>query len=86
MLGDGERTDPRLRAVGVAALVGGPPPVTIQALTASSFSNFTPHMHPTLANANQADADRDGVGDLCELCPVDPENDADRDGVAMPEV
>ena len=29
----------------------------------------------------QEDADGDSVGDLCDSCPADPENDWDEDGV-----
>ena len=31
--------------------------------------------------ADQADTDRDGVGDACDTCPNDPLNDIDSDGV-----
>ena len=34
----------------------------------------------TVSNANQADADRDFLGDACDACPSDPQNDVDRDG------
>jgi hypothetical protein len=34
-----------------------------------------------VANADQADADRDGAGDACDPCPHDPGNDADADGI-----
>lgn len=34
-----------------------------------------------VANADQADLDADAVGDACDVCPFDPENDADFDGV-----
>lgn len=32
-------------------------------------------------NIDQADADEDGAGDVCDPCPYDPEDDADEDGV-----
>ncbi|TSC55784.1 MAG: hypothetical protein G01um101418_656 [Parcubacteria group bacterium Gr01-1014_18] len=31
----------------------------------------------------QCDRDRDGVGDGCDECPLDPENDRDRDGLCI---
>src|SRR5439155_1233083 len=36
---------------------------------------------PTVPNASQADADRDGTGDACDPCPGDPDNDRDNDGI-----
>lgn len=37
---------------------------------------------PVEANADQADADHDGVGDVCDNCPQDPnQKDTDSDGV-----
>lgn len=36
---------------------------------------------PTLGNADQLDGDADGIGDACELCPDDQENDMDADGI-----
>jgi len=33
------------------------------------------------ANADQADADGDGSGDICDICPNDPQDDGDEDGV-----
>jgi len=38
-----------------------------------------------VANFGQADGDGDGVGDACDACPEDPDNDADRDHVCAPE-
>lgn len=32
-------------------------------------------------NVDQADSDGDGVGDVCDICPLDPLNDADGDAV-----
>ena len=36
---------------------------------------------PDLANAAQTDADLDGLGDACDPCPDDPDDDIDGDGV-----
>ncbi|MEW6220292.1 MAG: thrombospondin type 3 repeat-containing protein [Thermodesulfobacteriota bacterium] len=36
---------------------------------------------PTDPNTDQADGDHDGRGDVCDLCPLDANNDADGDGV-----
>ena len=35
---------------------------------------------PSHPNADQADGDNDKVGDACDICPLDPDNDADGDG------
>ncbi len=40
---------------------------------------------PAVANSDQADGDRDGVGDACDRFPDDPANDRDRDGLAADE-
>ena len=36
---------------------------------------------PEDANEDQTDTDNDGEGDVCDICPLDPDNDADGDGV-----
>lgn len=36
---------------------------------------------PLAPDPEQTDTDGDGRGDACEACPLDPANDADRDGV-----
>ena len=36
---------------------------------------------PEDANPDQDDADEDDLGDVCDWCPVDPDNDGDQDGV-----
>ncbi|MFP8873347.1 MAG: thrombospondin type 3 repeat-containing protein, partial [Myxococcota bacterium] len=36
---------------------------------------------PATANADQADLDEDGLGDVCDACASDAANDADVDGV-----
>jgi hypothetical protein len=35
----------------------------------------------SVANASQADDDSDGIGDACDVCPNDPDNDRDGDGI-----
>lgn len=35
----------------------------------------------TLANADQADLDQDGIGNTCDVCSSDPFNDVDQDGI-----
>lgn len=32
-------------------------------------------------NPDQADGDNDGLGDVCDQCPEDPDNDIDHDGI-----
>jgi hypothetical protein len=34
---------------------------------------------PDSSNTDQADADGDGTGDVCDICPTDPDNDIDSD-------
>jgi hypothetical protein len=36
---------------------------------------------PAMANPNQANADGDALGDVCDACPADAANDTDADGV-----
>jgi hypothetical protein len=36
---------------------------------------------PWIYNPSQADMESDGVGDVCDICIMDPENDIDSDGV-----
>ncbi|MCP4715393.1 MAG: hypothetical protein GY868_09765, partial [Deltaproteobacteria bacterium] len=36
---------------------------------------------PGIANSSQQDSDKDGLGDVCDACPLDPENDSDGNGI-----
>jgi hypothetical protein len=36
---------------------------------------------PTVSNVSQQDSDADGLGDVCDTCPLDPFNDQDLDSV-----
>ncbi|RLA24929.1 MAG: hypothetical protein DRR11_21300, partial [Gammaproteobacteria bacterium] len=36
---------------------------------------------PSVPNVPQTDGDADGFGDACDVCPADPDNDLDLDGV-----
>jgi len=38
---------------------------------------------PTVSNVDQADSDGDGIGNACDTCPDDPNNDIDNDGICV---
>ena len=46
-----------------------------------SLNTCPPDNCPNLFNPWQTDLDADGAGDSCDACPLDPQNDADGDGV-----
>jgi hypothetical protein len=62
-----------------------PIPCTVQNLDSDSDLVLDVNDNcPLDANGTQADADLDGVGDACDVCPDDPGNDADLDGLCAP--
>jgi YVTN family beta-propeller protein len=38
---------------------------------------------PTVSNASQVETDGDGIGDACDVCPDDPNNDSDGDDICV---
>jgi hypothetical protein len=59
------------------------PAATCPAQGGSSDDDGIPDLEDNCAlndNLSQADGDADFLGDVCDACPVDPDNDADQDG------
>jgi hypothetical protein len=54
---------------------------TLNVLDCMNISNVQEDNCPEKANANQANADGDDLGDECDTCPYDKYNDVDGDGV-----
>ena len=72
--------------VDVVAIAGaGPYALTARLDSDGDLSDDGRDNCPAIADSDQADGDRDGVGDVCDRFPDDPGNDRDRDGLAVDE-
>ncbi len=83
-----------LRLVGIAAVPAGSGTAADRALLFVELNGSIPRVDtdgdgvedfvdncPAAANPGQADADQDGRGDACDICPNDATKDSDGDGI-----
>ena len=66
--------------VGTSAECVPPPPEPVPDADVDGIADSTDNCVNT-ANADQANADGDTMGDVCDTCPDDANNDADADGI-----